>query len=123
MARYEMDRDGLASARAAVSGDPALLREAAEVVAAASAMACSGVGSDQPQLAAELDRYRLVHARLLDAMADAVAALCGELDLAVQDEHETEIAAASALGALGTLGTLGTLADGYSRAPEAGPPP
>lgn len=100
MARYEMDRDGVASATAAVSGDPALLREGAEMVAAASATARSGVGSGQPQLTAELDRFRLVHARLLDAMADAVAALCGGLDLAVRDDRETELAAASALGSL-----------------------
>ncbi|HET7800928.1 MAG TPA: hypothetical protein VFL38_10925 [Humibacillus xanthopallidus] len=100
MARFEMDRDGVASVRAAVSGDPALLREAAEVVAVASATARVGMGSGQPQLAAELDRFRLVHARLLDAMGDAVAALCAGIDLAVRDDRETELAAAAALGSL-----------------------
>lgn len=100
MARYEMDRDGVASVRASVGGDPAVLRAEAEAVAVASAMARTGVGAGQPQLAAELDRFRLVHARLLDAMADGVAALCGELDLAVRDDRETELAAASALGSL-----------------------
>ena len=105
MARYEMDRDGVASVRAAVSDDPACLREVADGVAAASAMARSGVGSGQAGLTAEIDRFRLVHARLLDAMADAVAALCGELDLAVQSDREVELAAASALGSVtGALG-------------------
>ena len=61
-------------------------------------------GSGQPGLAAEIDRFRLVHARLVDAMADAVTALCGGLDLAVRSERDTELAAASALGSVaGTL--------------------
>ena len=112
MARYEMDRDGVSTVTAAVSGDPAVLREVADGVAAASALARSGVGSaeagvcsEEAGLAAEIDRFRLVHARLLDAMADAVAALCGELDLAVRGDRETELAAASALGSIaGALG-------------------
>jgi hypothetical protein len=105
MARYEMDRDGVSTVRAAVGGDPAVLREVADVVAAASAAARSVVGSEEAGLAAEIDRFRLVHARLLDAMADAVAALCGELRLAVQGDRETELAAASALGSI--VGVLG----------------
>jgi hypothetical protein len=111
MARYDMDRDGVASVRAAVAGDPALLRDSADAVASGSTIARSGVGSTQTgigwtptELATELDRFGIVHAVLLDAMADALAALCGELDLAVRGDRATELAAVSALGSLaGTL--------------------
>lgn len=118
MARYDMDRDGVASVRAAVAADPALLRESADTVAVASAIARSGVvsapmgtgsaqaglGSASRGLATELDRFRVVHASLLDAMADALSALCGGLDLAVRGDRATELAAVSALGSLaGTM--------------------
>ncbi len=59
-------------------------------MAAAASAARVGVGPGPSVLAAELDRFRLVHARLVDAMADAVAAVCGELDLAVRSERDTE---------------------------------
>jgi hypothetical protein len=112
MARYDMDRDGVASVRAAVAGDPVLLRESADAVALGSAIARSGTGSGQTGigwaptgLATELDRFGVVHALLLDAMADALAALCGGLDLAVRGDRATELASVSALGSLaGTLG-------------------
>ena len=110
MARYEMDREGVATVRAAVSGDPEALRGVADAVAAAASAARGGVGPRASVLAAELDRFRLVHARLVDAMADAVAAVCGELDLAVRSERDTELATASALGSL--TGALGRAASG-----------
>ena len=97
MARFEMDREAVATTSAAVSGDATTLRSVADAVAAASAVARSAVGSGQPRLTAEIDHFRLVHARLVDAMADAVTSLCGGLDLA----------AASALGSV-----AGTLARG-----------
>ena len=104
MARFEMDREAVATTSAAISGDATTLRSVADAVAAASAVARSAVGSGQPRLTAEIDHFRLVHARLVDAMADAVTSLCGGLDLAVRDGRDTDLAAASALGSVaGTL--------------------
>jgi hypothetical protein len=100
MARYEVDHDGIGAARSAISDDPALLRAVAMAVSAASGAARSAVGPGRAGLVAEIDRFGLLHARLLDALADAVQALCGDLDLVVQTERETELAAASALGGL-----------------------
>jgi hypothetical protein len=110
MARYEVDRDGVAAARVAVGGDPEALRAVADAVAAATSAARVGLGPRTSVLAVELDRFRLVHARLLDAMADAVAALCGELDLAMHSERDVELAAVSALGSL--TGAVGQAARG-----------
>ncbi|MCU1536870.1 MAG: hypothetical protein JWP82_1221, partial [Humibacillus sp.] len=97
MARYEVDTGGLRSARQTVRGDPAALHGLADVVSAAGAGAKESVGPSTP-LAGELDRFRLVHARLLDAVADAFAALGGALDVAAADSREVELAAAAALG-------------------------
>ncbi len=100
MARYEMDREEVSTVGGAISRDAATLRAVADAVAAASAAARSGVGAGQPGLTAEIDRFRLVHAQLVDAMADAVTALRGGLDLAVRSERDTELAASSALGSV-----------------------
>ena len=108
MARYEMDRGEVATVGGEINRDAETLRAVADAVAAASAAARCAVGTGQPGLAAEIDRFRLVHAHLVDAMADAVTALRGGLDLAVRSERDTELAAASALGSIsGISSTLG----------------
>lgn len=105
MVRYEMDRGEVSRVGGEISRDAATLRAVADAVAAASAAARAAVGTGQPGLTAEIDRFRLVHAQLVDAMADAVTALRGGLDLAVRSERDTELAAAAALGSVcGTLG-------------------
>ena len=109
MARYEIDREEVSKVGGAISRDAATLRAVAEAIAAASAAAGSAVGTRQPGLTAEIDRFRLVHARLVDAMADAVTALGGDLGLAVRRERDTELAAASALGSV--TSTLGSRLD------------
>jgi len=104
MARYEVDLEAVSTTAAAVRGDATTLRSVADAVAAAAAAARSAAGSGQPGLSAEIDRFRLVHATLVDAMADAVTSLCGGLDLAVRQGRDTEVAAAAALGSVaGTL--------------------
>ena len=104
MARYEVDRGAVSTTAAAVRGDATTLRSVADAVAAAAAAARSAVGSGQPGLAEEIDRFRVVHATLVDAMSDAVTSLCGALDLAVRQGRDTELAAAAVLGSVaGTL--------------------
>jgi hypothetical protein len=100
MGRFEMDREGVSAVGAALRHDPDVLRGVADRVAAAGAPPPGGVGAEAIGLGAELDRFRLVHAGLVDAVADAFAALGGDLGVAVGSDRATELAAVSALGAL-----------------------
>ena len=99
MGRFEMDREGVGGLSAAVRGDPEVLRRVADGVAAAGARARAGAGAEAVGLGAELDRFRLVHAALLDAVADAIGALGGDLDVAVSSDRATEVDVVSALAA------------------------
>jgi hypothetical protein len=100
MARIEVDPAGVSAVRGTVRGDPATLRAVADTVAAATAAARAALGSQDSPLSGELDRFRLVHAHLLDAMAEAFTALGGGLDLAAETARAGELAAAAALGSL-----------------------
>ena len=100
MARIEFDPAGVSAVRETVRGDPAVLRAVADTVAAATAAARQALGPQASPLSAELDRFRLVHAHLVDAMAEAFSALAGGLDLAVEGARVAEVAAATALGSL-----------------------
>ena len=99
MARFEVDHGGLRSARDTVRGDPHVLRALADLVSAAGAGAREAV-EPATSLTGELERFRLLHARLLDAAAEALEALGGALDLAAADSRDVELAAAAGLGSL-----------------------
>lgn len=102
MARYRIDDEAVCDARRSLDGDPATLRSCATALAAAGSMAAAAVGDadETLTLGQALQRFRLVHAQAVDAVADAAAALGGELDLAVAGEHEVQLAVASAFGAI-----------------------
>lgn len=102
MAHYRIDDEGVCDARRLLDGDPATLRSCATALAAAGSVAAAAVGDadETVTLGRALQRFRLVHAQAIDALADASAALGGELDLAVAGEREVQLAVASAFGAI-----------------------
>lgn len=99
MARSEIDHEGVASARHALAADPDALRECAARVSAALVSARWALG-DTGSLSAAVERYRILQARGLEAMAEAAAVLGGDLDVVVESSRATELAVAGALGAV-----------------------
>lgn len=123
MAHYSIDRDGVVGARHALDGDPQTLRDCAGELSVAAAAATVAVGAgggrgggrgggtggpgvvEGDRLRAALQRFRVVQATALDAVADAWSALGGDLDQAVAGERDTELAVMAAFGA--TTGRVG----------------
>ncbi|WP_347351744.1 hypothetical protein [Intrasporangium sp.] len=98
MAYFSIDEDGVRSARAVLADDPRALHELAAGLSSAVATARAAVGSDQVGLLEALERFGGVHAHALDAVAEASAALGGDLDLTVTRSAAIELAVAAAVG-------------------------
>ena len=105
MTRYSIDVGGVARKRLALAHDPAELRACASSVAVAAAGALAAAGSQAAGLSASLDRFRTVHARALDAIADAAAALGDRLDESTAEARSVELIVTSSLAeAAGVVG-------------------
>jgi hypothetical protein len=106
MARYSIDPHGVSRERLALAHDPAELRACASVVAAATAGAMSAVGTEGDGLRVALERFRVVHAHALDAVADAAGALGDRIDRSTAEARSVElfITAGFARAASGAVG-------------------
>jgi hypothetical protein len=91
MTRYAIDTHGVCRERGALAHDPAELRECASLVAVATAAAAVSTGGEGNVLAAELARFRVVHAHALDAVADAADALSDHLDRSTLEARSVEL--------------------------------
>ncbi len=91
MTRYAIDFDGVSRERLALAHDPAELRECASHVATATAGAMASTGDAGDVLRVELDRFRVVHAHALDAVADAAGALAHRLDRSTVEARSVEL--------------------------------
>ena len=105
MAYFSIDREAVHGARMILAEDPSLLHALAGEVSAAGAAARACLGPEWAGLAEAIDRFRVVHGHAIDAVAEAAAALGGDLDLVIAGSAETELAVSSALGSVtGRLG-------------------
>ncbi|WP_020144495.1 hypothetical protein [Terracoccus sp. 273MFTsu3.1] len=91
MTRYAIDSDGVSRERLALAHDPAELRACASQVATATAGAMASAGDAGAVLRVELDRFRVVHAHALDAVADAAGALGDRLDRSTLEARSVEL--------------------------------
>ena len=98
MAYSSIDREGVSSARGTLAADPVALRSCAARVSAGAAEARMAVGAEATRLGVALERFRVVHATALDAMAQASATIGGDLVLVVTSSRETELSIAAGLG-------------------------
>lgn len=101
MTRYAMDADGVSRERLALAHDPAELRACASALAAATAHVLGALGSDTAGVPAATERFRLVHAHALDAVAEAADALGGRLDRSAAEARAVELAVTGALASTG----------------------
>ena len=96
--RFEIDPAGTSQARRLLADEPDHLRRCAARVSTALACTAPTLGT-ATRLDAAVARFRLLEARALDAVADAVAALGGRIDTAAATAAVVERSAASALAA------------------------
>lgn len=104
MARYRIDDVGVSQVRRSLAADPATFRGCATSLSVTVSSAKGAVDADSDVLRRALERFRLVHVGSLQAVADAAAALGGDLDLVVDSERETQVGAAIAFSAMIGLG-------------------
>ncbi len=107
MTRYSIDTDGVSRERLALAEDPAQLRACASAVAAATASALAALGGDGEGIRAALERFRLVHAHALDAVADAADALGDRLDRSTLEARSVELFVTAGFASAATLGAAG----------------
>ena len=79
MARHVIDRNGVAGVATSLDADPHTLHALAAQLSGAAVAAEQSVAGDCPALRQQLDRFRLLHCRGLDVVAEATAALSGDL--------------------------------------------
>lgn len=96
MAHYRIDDVGVSQVRHALAADPAIFRDCATRLSTTVWSVNAAVEPDGAVLVTALERYRLVHVGSLTAIADAVAALGGDLDLVVDSASHTEASVALA---------------------------
>ncbi|MDN5765226.1 MAG: hypothetical protein L0H96_08530 [Humibacillus sp.] len=100
MARYRIDDVGVSQVRRSLVVDPATFRGCATSLSVTVSSAKAAVDADGDVLLRALERFRLVHVGSLHAVADAAAALGGDLDLVVDSERETQVGVAIAFSAM-----------------------
>ncbi|MDN5795292.1 MAG: hypothetical protein L0H79_06005 [Intrasporangium sp.] len=100
MAHFSIEPDGVRSARAVLADDPRALRHLASALSTACAQARTTIGSEWAGLLEALERFGSVHAHGIDAVAEASAALGGDLDLLASRSAATELAIAAAIGSV-----------------------
>jgi hypothetical protein len=100
MTRYSFDTHGVSRERVALSHDPAELDECASAVASAGVVAAVALGDDARSLRDAIERFRVVHAHALDALADAAAALGDRLDRSAIEMDSVELLVTAGFSAL-----------------------
>lgn len=90
MARYRIDDVSVSRVRRSLAVDPATFHACADRLSVTLLSARSAVEADGDALARALERFRLVHVGSFHAIADAAAALGGDLDLVISSEQYTE---------------------------------
>lgn len=100
MARYRIDDVGVSQVRRSLAADPATFRGCATSLSVTVSSAKGAVDTDADGLLRALERFRVVHVGSLHAVADAAAALGGDLDLVVDSEGETQFGVAMAFSAM-----------------------
>ncbi|OFE16041.1 hypothetical protein BA895_20725 [Humibacillus sp. DSM 29435] len=100
MARYRIDDVGVSQVRRSLATDPAMFRTCATSLSVTVSSAQGAVDADSDGLLRALERFRVVHVGSLHAVADAAAALVGDLDLVVDSDRETQLGVAMAFSAM-----------------------
>lgn len=96
MARHVIDSDAVARAATSLAADPHTLHTLAAELSRAVVDAERSVAGDCPPLRAALDRFRLLHAHALDVVAEAAAALSGDLYTVAHESQSLERAISQA---------------------------
>jgi hypothetical protein len=96
MARHLIDSDAVAAAAGSLAADPQTLHALASELSRAVVDAERSVAGDCPALRAALDRFRLLHAHALDVVAEATAALSGDLYTVAHESQSLERAISQA---------------------------
>lgn len=96
MARHVIDREAVASAATSLAADPHVLPALAAELSGAVVAAARSVSGDDPALREELDRFRLLHCHGLDVVAEATAALSGDLFTVAHESQALERAISQA---------------------------
>jgi hypothetical protein len=108
MTRYSIDTEGVSRERLALAHDPDELRQCASAVASATAAAMAAVGREGPVIRTALERFRLVHAHALDAVADAAGALGDRLDRSTTETRSVELLVTAGLAQVAAVGSAGS---------------
>jgi hypothetical protein len=90
MVEFHIDDEGLNGVASSLVLDPQTLHAQATALSRAGLDAEAGVGDDCPALRAALDRFRLLGAHGLDVVAEAAAALAGDLFTAAHEARALE---------------------------------
>ena len=107
MTRYAIDTHGVSRERLALEREPAELRECASVVAAATADAMAAVGCEGDGLRVALERFRVVHAHALDAVADAAGALGDRIDESAAEARAVELFVTAGFASMAASAAVG----------------
>lgn len=105
MTRFSIDTEGVSRERLALAQDPDELRQCASAVASATAVAMAAVGCEGTVLRTALERFRVVHAYALDAVADASSALGDRLDRSTLETRSVELFVTAGLAQVAAVGS------------------
>ena len=108
MTRYSIDTDGVSRERLALAEDPAQLRACASAVAAATASAMAALGGEGEGIRTALERFRVVHAHALDAVAEAADALGDRLDRSTLEARSVELFVTDGFARVTAVGPAGS---------------
>jgi hypothetical protein len=98
---YTIDTDRTRALGSTIRKSGSELRDCATTFAYAAGLARRGIVTDHVGLAQSLYEFTTTHLTVLEAVAQASAALARDLTWAAQSAHDVEVAAAAGLGALG----------------------
>lgn len=108
MTRYSIDTEGVSRERLALAHDPDELRQCASTVASATAAAMAAVGREGAVIRTALERFRLMHAHALDAVADATGALGDRLDRSTSETRSVELLVTAGLAQVAAVRSAGS---------------
>ncbi|HEU5143547.1 MAG TPA: hypothetical protein VFT81_00055 [Dermatophilaceae bacterium] len=106
MAEFRIDDERLRGVASTLVLDPQTLHAQAMELSRVVIEAEAGVGGDCPSLRAALDRFRLLGAHGLDVVAEAAAALAGDLFTVAQEAQALERVASQAFVTAGRFGAI-----------------
>jgi hypothetical protein len=108
MTRYSIDTEGVSRERLALAHDPDELRQCASAVASATAAAMAAVGREGALIRTALERFRVVHAYALDAVADAAGALGDRIDRSTLEARSVELFVTAGFAQVAAVGSDGS---------------